>query len=496
MRRQQSPSRPLPLLRTTSLKVNKQRTILLGSLLLLVTVLFCLPQAHAQPAKDSATLIEQGRYLAIAADCMACHSVPKGGQPFAGGYGIDSPLGRIYSTNITPSKTAGIGNYTEQQFTRALREGVRADGAHLYPAMPYTSYTLLSDDDVHALYTYFMQGVKPVDTVAPQTALPFPFNIRASMMAWNLLFLDNKRFSPTSDQQQINRGAYLTNALAHCSACHTPRNALMAEDGSQAFGGAALGPWYAPNITSDPVSGIGGWSDEELVQYMQTGHVHGKNQAAGGMAEAVENSLQFLSKEDVSAIAAYLKTTKPIRNTVDAKAAHQYGQPNSAESALRGAVGPNENHSLTTGAALYSGYCASCHQANGSGSQNQAYPSLFQNTATGSANRANLIATILYGVERKVGDEQVLMPRFDSLSYVNPLTNEQIAKISNYVLAQYGSPGAQVTPQDVAVARDGGPKPLLARMQPYIIPLIGLFGLIILLLLGVIIKRRRYKNKG
>ncbi len=465
-----------------------------GSLLLLSTLL-CAPQTQAKPAKDQAALIEQGRYLAVAADCMACHSVPKDGQPFAGGYGIDSPLGRIYSTNITPSKTAGIGNYTEQQFTRALREGVRADGARLYPAMPYTSYTLLSDGDVHALYAYFMQGVKPADTVAPQTELPFPFSVRASMIAWNMLFLDNKRFTPSSDQQQINRGAYLTNALAHCSACHTPRNALMAEDGSRAFAGAPLGPWYAPNITSDPVSGIGGWSDGELVQYLQTGHVRDKNQAAGGMAEAVQNSLQFLTKEDLSAIAVYLKTTKPIRDAADATPAHQFGQPKSAESSLRGALGPNENHSLNSGAALYSGYCASCHQANGGGSGNQAYPSLFHNTATGSANRANLIAAILYGVERKVGDQDVLMPRFDSLSYVNPLTNEQIAAISNYVLQQYGSPGVQVTPQDVAVARDGGPKPLLARMQPYIVPLICLVAALILLaLLGLFMRSRRRRN--
>ena len=472
--------------------LNKYRAALLGSLFLVTATLFCAPHAQGQPIKDQAALVEQGRYLAVAADCMACHTVPKDGQPFAGGYGIDSPLGRIYSTNITPSKSAGIGNYSEQQFSRALREGVRADGARLYPAMPYTSYTLLSDDDVHALYTYFMVGVKPVDTVAPQTALPFPFSVRASMMAWNMLFLDNKRFAPVSDQQQINRGAYLTNALAHCSACHTPRNALMAEDSSKAFGGAPLGSWYAPNITSDPVSGIGGWSDQELAQYLQTGHVRGKNQAAGGMAEAVQNSLQFLSKEDTAAIVAYLKTTKPIRDAADVKPAHEYGQPKSLEASMRGAVGPNETHSLNSGAVLYSAYCASCHQANGGGSGNQAYPSLFHNTATGSANRANLISTILYGVERKVGDQEVLMPRFDGQSYVNPLTDEQIAAISNHVLQQYGSPGAQVTARDVAVARDGGPKPLLARMQPYIVPLICLVTALILLgLLGLFIKRRR-----
>jgi fructose 5-dehydrogenase cytochrome subunit len=460
-------------------------------------LLFGAQWAQAQAPADATALVEKGRYLAVAGDCMACHTAPKGGQPFAGGYGIDSPLGRIYSTNITPSKSAGIGNYSELQFRRALRQGVRADGVHLYPAMPYTSYTLLSDDDVHALYTYFMQGVKPVDTVAPPTTLPFPFNMRASMMGWNLLFLKDQRFVPQSGQtQQITRGDYLTNALAHCSACHTPRNALMAEDNGQRFAGAPLGPWYAPNISSDPVSGIGAWSDAELTQYLRSGHAGGKNQAAAGMAEAVQNSLQFLSEPDVSAIVAYLRSTKPIRAAADIKPAYEYGRPHSEEAALRGLLGPNQNHSLKSGASLYSAYCASCHQATGSGSSNQAYPSLFHNTATGSTNRANLIATMLYGVERKTGDQEVLMPRFDSLSYVNPLTSVQIAAIANYVLEQYGNPGAPVTAEDVDIARAGGPRPLLAQIQPYILPLIGLVAILFIVALALVGRRKRRKSKG
>ncbi|WP_050462063.1 cytochrome c [Herbaspirillum autotrophicum] len=452
-------------------------------------------QAEPVPLPSGGTraaLIEQGRYLAVVGDCMACHTVPKGGAPFAGGYGIASPLGLIYSTNITPSKTSGIGNYTEQQFSRALREGVRADGSHLYPAMPYTSYTLLSDDDVHALYTYFMQAVKPVEVAPPATHLPFPFNIRASMAAWNLLFLDNRRFvADGSQKQEINRGTYLAEGLAHCSACHTPRNALMAEDKKQALGGAALGPWYAPNITSDKVSGIGDWSDNDLRTYLKTGHVRGKSQAAGGMAEAIENSLQYLHDDDVTALVAYLRNTKPIRTATDVKAAHDFGQARSMEASLRGARGPNERHSLDSGAVLYSAYCASCHQASGRGSDNGNYPSLFHNTATGSANPANLVATILYGVERKVGDKEVMMPRFDSMSYLNPLSNDQIAAISNYVLQQYGNPEAKVTAHDVAVAREGGPKPLLAKTQPYMIPVIGIAVLIILLLIAGLLRRRR-----
>ena len=434
----------------------------------------------AAPDTETA-LIHQGHLLAIASDCMACHTVADKGKPFAGGYGIVSPMGTIYSTNITPSKRAGIGNYTEAQFARALREGVRADGAHLYPAMPYTSYVGMTDKDVHALYTYFMKGVEPVDDVPPQTALPLPFSIRQSMIVWNMLFLKNQRFTVDPHRSvEWNRGAYLTNVLAHCSACHTPRNFMMAEDIDQGFSGAQLGPWYAPNITSDPVSGIGAWSDDELVTYLKAGHVDGKNQAAGGMAEAVQNSLQFLSDDDLKSIAVYLRSTAPIRTPGESKPAFAYDGHGSDEASLRGMSSENSIVPPSSGAALFSGYCASCHRADGSGSADQSYPSLFHNTATGGTNSSNLVATILHGVDRKVGDRHVLMPNFGEESYVQPLTDDQIAAISNYVLQHFGNPKAPVTSADVAVARQGGQLPLLAWIQPYILPVAGLCGLVLL----------------
>ncbi len=450
------------------------------------------PSPQATDAAPQA-LIDRGRQLAIAADCMACHTAPKGGKPFAGGYAIDSPLGTIYATNITPSKAGGIGDYTEAEFARALRQGVRRDGSHLYPAMPYTSYTQLSDADTGALYAYFMHGVAPVDGAGAQTALPFPFNMRFSMAVWNLLFLDDKRFGPdASKSAEWNRGAYLAGALGHCSACHTPRNALMAERDSQAFAGGMVGPWYAPNITSDPVSGIGAWSEAELVQYLRTGRVEGKGQAAGGMAEAVTNSLQYLPPADLKALAVYLKATPPIRDAQDRgdKPAHAWGAAASAEATLRGAAPFNSTQRIRSGEALFSGYCASCHQANGAGSRNQAYPSLFHNTATGSPNPANLVAAILYGVDREVDGQHVLMPHFNAMSFVDPLSDEEIASVSNYVLGRYGNPAAQVSVNDVKVARAGGAKPLLAVVQPYILPAM-LLGLLLLVVLAVRVQRRR-----
>ncbi|AFQ50224.1 cytochrome C [Burkholderia sp. A9] len=439
-----------------------------------------------------AALIEKGHQLAVAADCMACHTAVGSGEPFAGGYGIASPMGTIYSSNITPSKTAGIGDYTEAQFGKALREGIRADGQHLYPAMPYTSYSGLTDADVHALYAYFMQGVKPVDKRAPVTDLPFPFGIRTSMSVWNMMFLKDTRFVPDpAHDAEWNHGAYLSNVLAHCSACHTPRNFLMAEDFSRNLGGAQLGSWYAPNITSDPVSGIGAWTDAELVSYLKTGRAPGKNQAAGPMAEAVQNSLQYLPDADLKAIVTYLRSTKPIRDAAEQKPAFSHGTAVSAEETLRGTSALNSNGTLTSGEALFSGYCASCHRVDGSGSPSQAYPSLSSNTATGARNPSNLISAILYGVDREAGGEHVLMPSFGEGSYVQSLKDDQIAAIANYVLTQYGNADAKVTADDVAVARRGGPQPLLARMQPLMLPGIVIGVLVVVLLIVFGLSRRR-----
>ena len=452
------------------------------------------PAAPAPAANGQDARLERGRYLAIAADCMACHTAASG-KPYAGGYAIDSPLGTIYATNITPSKKGGIGHYTEAEFARALRQGVRADGSHLYPAMPYTSYALLTDADVGDLYHYFMHAVQPVDEPARQTKLPFPFNIRLSMMGWNALFLDNKRFVPDAGKSaQINRGAYLSEGLAHCSACHTPRNMLMAEVGSQKLAGADLGSWHAPNITSDKISGIGGWSDAEIAAYLKTGHVEGKGQAAGGMAEAIQNSLQFLHDDDVAAIVAYLRTVPPVRAAGQQKAAFSHGSAISEEAGLRGMASATERHSLNSGAVLFSGYCASCHSASGAGSTGQAYPALFHNTATGAETPANLVSAILFGVERKIGKEgaevEAFMPRFDQRSYVQSLTDEQIASIANYVLKQYGNPAVSVTPAYVAQARSGGEKPVLAKLPHFIVP-VGVAALLVLIALLVWWRSRR-----
>lgn len=422
--------------------------------------LFSLPVLAADTASADAQAIERGRYLATAGDCIACHSVP-GGKPMAGGLALATPLGAIVATNITPSKTHGIGNYTLKQFSDAMRLGVRADGAHLYPAMPYTAYAKVTDDDTAALYAYFMHGVDAVDAApAKQTDLPFPFNIRLSMAGWNLLFLDTKPFvADASKSMEWNRGAYLAQGLAHCTTCHTPRNALMAEQLSKELGGSDLGTWYAPNITSDVNSGIGGWSQQDLVDYMRTGRVANKAQAAGPMAEAIDHSLKHLSDADLNAVAVYLKSVPAIRDKADTKPVTQWGQPGDELNAIRGVALP-QNLNKMSGAQLYDAQCASCHQAKGEGSFDGSLPPLFHNTVTGRSNSNNLVMAILDGVERQDGKASHVaghaaghvMPAFRQT-----LSDEQIVTLGNYVQKMYGNPDVKVTAEQVTTLRNGGP---------------------------------------
>ena len=420
----------------------------------------------ADPSDQTAAVIKHGEYLATAADCGACHTAPRG-EPFAGGLPISTPLGTIYSTNITPSANFGIGLYSEEEFSRALRHGVRRDGSNLYPAMPYTSYAKFTEDDARALYLYLTKAVKPVDQSPPPTELPFPMNIRASMIAWNLLFLDTAAFVPDPQQSaEWNRGAYLVQGAAHCSTCHTPRGFLMQEETSRALSGAQVGPWYAPNITSDPTSGIGRWTKEELVAYLGTGHLSGKAQAAGSMGEAVEDSFQHLAATDLDAIATYIKSVPAVHDPADSASRFTAGKMFSELATLRGRDGVSSDSSTDlTGAALFQGNCGSCHSAEAQGSKDGYYPSLFENSATGAKNPTNLIAAILYGVDRTTSKGQAFMPGFGGhATDANPLSDRDIVLLGNYVLTHYGSAGTTITEPEIAEERRGGPSSSLVAL--------------------------------
>jgi mono/diheme cytochrome c family protein len=430
----------------------------LGREVVVIVLSFASTLVFAQSPAD-ADPIRRGEYVAIAGDCVACHSAP-GGKPFAGGLPLPTPIGDIIATNITPSRTAGIGTYTLAQFADAMRRGVRADGAHLYPAMPYTAYANVTDDDIAALYAYFMHAVAPVDAAPPETRLPFPFNLRLLMLGWNMLFLDRGTFRPEPAQSaEWNRGAYLARGLAHCGTCHTPRNLLMAERMSRELGGGSVGVWDAPNITSDTNSGIGGWSVEELVRYMRVGHVAGKAQAAGPMAEAIDKSLRHLDEADLRSIATFVKGVPAVHDATDTRPRHAWGAAADDLPSIRGVSLPKDLDRMT-GPQLYDAYCATCHQAQAQGSFDGGLPPLFHNAALGGANTDNLVLVMLQGIHRETEPPEIPMPGFAKLS------DRELATLGAYVVRRYGNPAAIVTVEQVATLRGGGaPSRLVLLVQ-------------------------------
>lgn len=418
----------------------------------------------------------------------------------AGGLALATPLGAIISSNITPSKTHGIGNYTLQQFSDALRKGVRADGQHLYPAMPYTAYARVSDADTAALYAYFMHGVTAVDAApAKQTDLPFPFSVRLSMAGWNMLFLDPKPFvADASKSVEWNRGAYLATGLAHCSTCHTPRNALMAEDLSKSLAGSSLGTWFAPNITADANSGLGGWSAAELAGYLRTGHAAGKAQAAGPMAEAIDHSLRHLTEADLAAIATYVKSVPAVHDAADTVPVTSRGAAVNGMAYTRGDALPTDPQQMT-GPQLFDAHCATCHQASAQGSLGKGLPSLFHNTALGRSDSSNLVMAILDGVQREhvvlqgeavdSGDaSETRMPAFRAV-----LSDQQIATLGSYLTATYGNPAAIVTQQQVQTLRSGGAASNLVMLARVGL-VVGI--LIVLLILWRVLRPRRPRARS
>ncbi|MET0321243.1 MAG: cytochrome c [Duganella sp.] len=399
------------------------------------------PVLHGAPV-DAAPVV-RGAYLARAADCVACHTAP-GGKPFAGGLAFQLPFGTLYSSNITADRATGIGNWTDDDFVRALHDGVRHDGQRLYPAFPYTSYSLLSRDDVLAIKAYLF-SLTPVAQATPQPDLVFPFNQRWAMGFWNAVFFNSARFAPAPDKSaQWNRGAYLAIGLAHCAECHTPRNIGFALEHGNELAGAPIEGWHAPNITSDPQYGIGKWTDEALYQYLRFGHASGHGSAGGPMAEAVENSLQYLHPEDTAALIAYLRSVPPRKGdqpvTIDPA-------PASMRASTAYAPALNTPDAVQPGLKLFEGSCASCHQWNGQGAQTR-YAALAGARSVNDASGQNVLQMILHGGKMRIGADEALMPSFGAA-----FTDAEIAQLSNYVLYQFGGKQGKVTAEMVARQR-------------------------------------------
>jgi mono/diheme cytochrome c family protein len=388
------------------------------------------------PSLAKASQVERGEYLAKAADCMVCHTAP-GGKDYAGGVGFKLPFGTLYSTNITPDKETGIGNYSDQDFLNALHRGVRRDGARLYPAMPYTSYTYITDVDALAIRAYLF-SLPPVHEAAPANTLTFPFNQRWGMMFWSALFNSDARFEPdTSKSPEWNRGAYLAEALAHCGECHTPRNLAFALDNRKKFAGAVTAGWHAFNISSDKVNGIGAWRDDDLISYLSIGHAAGHGTASGPMGEVVDQSFSQMAPEDIRAVVAYLRNVPAIASP-DLPATLAPPAPPSHR---------DGGKSDPRGKMVFEGACVSCHGWTGESSISPT-ATITGAWAVNDPTATNVAQIVISGTERHTPKDAVSMPAFG-----NAYSDAEIAAVANYVTSRFGSKGSQLTAQDVAELR-------------------------------------------
>lgn len=382
-------------------------------------------------AADSA-LIEKGAYLAKAADCVACHTTEKG-KPFAGGVEFELPFGSLFSPNITADVATGIGAWTDDEFVSALHEGVGRDGKHYYPAFPYTSYTLMSKDDILAIKAYLF-SLEPVSQKPIENSLSFPFNQRWGMYFWNLVFLDNQRFEPdTKQSEQWNRGAYLVQGAGHCGECHTPRTMFQSVSSSEPLAGNLIQGWQAYNISSDKTHGIGAWPVESLTQYMAKGYASGYGVAGGPMAAVIEHSLRHLTADDQKAIAVYLQATPAQATGIDRveKSGLTQAAPSDAD----------------LGRQVFAGACAACHRWDGEGNQSPAAKLVGLKTVN-DPSAANLLGILLNGHGASWAGVEQRMPDF-----ARAYNDQELAAVSTFVLKHFGESGGVVSAEQVAQRR-------------------------------------------
>jgi mono/diheme cytochrome c family protein len=386
--------------------------------------------AAAQAGGQDFTQVDKGRYLATAADCVACHTIQNGGKAFAGGRAIETPFGNITSPNITPDAETGIGSWTDEQFDHAVRNGVRPDGTRLYPAMPFTSYTKMSHADVVAIRAY-LNTVEPVRHPVVANTLPFPFNIRTSMRVWDALYFSPGEFKPDPQKPaDWNRGAFLAEGPGHCTACHTPKSFLGGDKSGEHLRGSYLQGWFAPDITNDERVGLGQWSSDDIVAYLKTGH-NRITAATGPMAEEIEHSTSKLKDEDLAAMAAYLKS---LPGSPDSPAPLKADDP-----------------VMVAGQAIYRDQCAACHQIDGKGVP-RLFPSLAESSGVRSRDATTLIRIVLRGARSVATKQEPTAPGMPSFG--RQLNDEQIAAVVSYVRNAWGRPAAAVTPGNVSKMRD------------------------------------------
>lgn len=383
-----------------------------------------------QPIPDStpnAAQLRRGQYLVAAGDCMSCH-LRDGGEPLAGGLGLKTPFGVIYSPNITSDKGSGIGNWTSEQFYRAMHDGIDDEGKNLYPAFPYPWFRLVSREDDDAILA-FLKTTPAVTYSPPKNKLRFPLNIRLSVKGWNLLFLNSHDFQVNQNQSaEWNRGSYLVNGPGHCSGCHTPKNVFGADKTSQAFYGAPVDHWVAPDLTGNDRTGLGRWNVDEIAEYLSSGR-NAHAGAGGAMADVITYSTSLMTDADRHAIAVYLKS--------------QAASPSVANDQPDAGV-------MRRGAAVYSDVCASCHLENGVG-QPRYFPPLGPNAVLQQADPIGLEQLILAG--GRIGTSQANPSPLTMPSFAWKLSDQEIADTATFVRNSWGNQASAVSVSDVRKAR-------------------------------------------
>jgi len=398
--------------------------------------------SHLEVNITDPELIKKGEYIARTADCIACHTV-LGKENFAGGLPMLTPLGAIYSTNITPDKETGIGSYTFDDFNNATKHGVRKDGSALYPAMPYPSYQIMPDQDVAAMYAYFMSGVKAVNQPNRKSELPPILNWRWPLAYWQALFAPEREFIPESDDPVLARGQYLIEGPGHCGSCHTGRGigfqevALTNADSDEFLSGAVIDGWRAKSLRGEH-RGLATWSIEELVDFFQTGRTD-ITAAFGAMAEVVEESTQYMTRDDLYAMSAYLKTLSPAPGK-------ELTLPEKADVTTQKLL---DGVYDSRGAILYAEYCQICHRADGKGVP-RIFPALDGNSAVYSKNADSVLQITLSG--GRMPDTPHDRMAFTMPEFIN-LSDHDIAEVVNYIRNSWTNQASEIDVNDVVQMR-------------------------------------------
>jgi mono/diheme cytochrome c family protein len=410
--------------------LKRATSIVLVATAVSVTLLVAIKSVVAtMPDSQEFDQIERGRYLVIAGDCITCHTVFDGGKSFAGGRAIETPFGNIVSPNITPDRDTGIGAWTDDEFDNAVRRGIRPNGARLYPAMPFTAYTMMSRADVVAMRAY-LKTLPPVHNEVVTNLLPFPFNIRASMQVWNALYFTDGEFRADPQKSaEWNRGAFLVQGPGHCAACHTPKSFLGGDKTSEYLRGSNLQGWFAPDITNDARTGLGHWSASDVATYLKTGH-NRVTAATGPMAEVVTYSTSRMTDSDLAAITTYLKSVP--------------GQPDNPTAVAA------SDPVMVAGQAIYRDQCSACHSLDGRGVP-QLFPSLADSSLARSSDPTTLIRMILRGGLSVATAAEPTAPGMPSFAW--QLDDAQLAAVVTYIRNAWGSAAAPVSAQDVTTVR-------------------------------------------